>query len=177
MRDGPGRRSIKKLALAFFNLHLALHRWQAKRHGLIRYELSGSCQQSGQCCEAPGIQVRRIVWYVPTLRRIFLWWQRRINGFELRETLREHRAFVFECTHFDRTTRQCDSYHSRPGMCRDYPRLLLQQADPQLFPRCGFKVLLARRASMLEELARHDLSPEQLAKLRRGLNLGEGEEN
>jgi Fe-S-cluster containining protein len=50
---------------------------------------------------------------------------------------RQDHSFVFECTHFDRITRRCDSYASRPGMCRDYPRVLLDQAAPALFRRAA----------------------------------------
>jgi Fe-S-cluster containining protein len=62
---------------------------------------------------------------VPSLRRVFLWWQRVVNGFELKATHARERTFVFTCTHFDEATRLCDSYGSRPGLCRDYPRATL----------------------------------------------------
>ena len=60
-----------------------------------------------------------------------------MNGFELVRSDEESWTFVFRCTHFDPATRSCDSYGSRPGLCRDYPRLLLWQPNPELLPGCG----------------------------------------
>ena len=93
-----------------------------------------------------------LTWYFPTARRLFLWWQRRVNQFELTETKVADRVFVFRCDHFDRESRRCDSYQSRPGMCRDYPRVLLDQADPQFFRECGYFPLDPRRREWAEML-------------------------
>jgi Fe-S-cluster containining protein len=107
------------------------------------------------------------------VRRLFLAWQRHVNGFELVHRDSEGRAFVFRCTHFDQATRSCDSYDSRPGMCRDYPRLLLWQADPELLPGCGYRAIAPNAARLKAALERLPLTPGQRERLRRGLRLGD----
>ncbi len=171
MKDGPVRTALKRVGLGIYNVRLALHRAGAKANGAIRYDLGGSCIACAKCCEAPGIQVGVLTWYLTLFRRVFLLWHGHVNGFELIETRRAERAFIFRCTHFDTTTRRCDSYHSRPGMCRDYPRVLLEQANPELFDGCGFKAIHKARAPLLESLESLHLSEEQMKKLKKGLYL------
>jgi hypothetical protein len=105
------------------------------------------------------------------LCRVFLAWQRRVNGFELVGEDSASRTFVFRCRHFDRETRSCDSYSSRPGMCRDYPRLLLWQSEPELLPGCGYRAVAPNAARLRERLAHLSLTPEQREKLERSLYL------
>jgi Fe-S-cluster containining protein len=105
------------------------------------------------------------------VRRAFLWWQRVVNGFELSGRDAEARAFVFRCTHFDRATRSCDSYDSRPGMCRDYPRALLWQPAPEMLPGCGYRGVAPNAERLLAALEARPLTPEQRERLRRGLYL------
>ncbi len=167
MKDGPVRRQIKRFGLGVYYARLFLHRLQAD----TRYELGGECVRCAKCCEAPGIQVGRVTWYFPGSRRVFLCWHRYVNGFALKEARREDRAFIFECTHFDWASRSCDSYHSRPGMCRDYPHPFLEQANPEFFDGCGFKALARGRESLIQILEKESLTPEQLAKLKKGLYL------
>lgn len=169
MKDGPVRRAVKRVGLAVFRVRLRLHRSQAD----IRYELRGACARSGQCCEAPGIQVSKLTWYMPLFRRIFLWWHRAVNGFELVEAHRREKAFIFRCTHFDSETKTCDCYRSRPGMCRDYPNVQLEQANPELFERCGYRVVSLKRDGLLRVLENENLAPRQMEKLRKGLYLEE----
>lgn len=171
MRDGPVRTAIKRLGIGVYGVRLALHRAGARRNGAIRYDLGGACIGCAKCCEAPGIQVGFFTWHLPLFRRVFLLWHRHVNGFELIETRRAERAFVFRCTHFDTGTRRCDSYHSRPGMCRDYPRVLLEQANPELFDGCGFKAVTKSRTSLLDSIEKLDLTEEQMRKLRKELYL------
>jgi Fe-S-cluster containining protein len=102
-------------------------------------------------------------------RRLFLAWQRRVNGFELVSA--DDRVFVFRCTHFDRSTHTCDSYGSRPGMCRDYPRALMWQVSPDLLPTCGYRAIPSNAAGLKAALDAAALSPEQREKLRKGLRL------
>ncbi len=173
MRDGAVRSAIKTVALGVYDFRLALHRMQKSAQGGIPYELGGSCILCAKCCEAPGIQVGVVTWYLPLFQRIFLLWHRHVNGFELVEKSRTDRAFIFRCTHFDRETRRCDSYHTRPGMCRDYPRPLLEQANPELFEGCGFKPLARNRAQILTALSEQPMTEEQRAKLRKELFLEE----
>ena len=74
-------------------------------------------------------------------------------------------------THFDWETRSCDSYVSRPGMCRDYPRALLDQPRPRLFVECGYGVRPANAGALAAALDRQPLSADQRQKLRRELDL------
>jgi hypothetical protein len=171
--DGPVRTAVKRLALFVYDLRLRIHRARARERGDIRYELGGTCVLCAKCCEAPGIQVGFVTWHFPITRWIFLLWHQHLNGFELVEKSRKDRAFIFRCTHFDVETRRCDSYHSRPGMCRDYPRPFLEQANPELFDGCGFKPIALARESLLTKLESTDLTPEQFQKLKKELYLDE----
>jgi Fe-S-cluster containining protein len=171
LRDGPFRAGIKALVLRLYEARVALHRFSRRRNGEIPYDLGGACVLCARCCEAPAIQVSAVTWYLPLVRRAFLVWHRLVNGFELVERSRPDRLFVFRCTHFDSATRRCDSYHSRPGMCRDYPRVLMEQADPQLFEGCGFKPVSKNRARLQIALDAQPLSREQRAKLSKELYL------
>lgn len=171
MRDGAGRRALKTIALSNFRLGLLLTRGLRRLRGERPFLLGGDCRRCAACCEAPAIQVGPLVWFVPTLRRLFLFWQERVNGFRLTQQLLVQRVFVFECTHFDRATRSCDSYDSRPGMCRDYPRLLLWQAHPEFLPGCGYRALPPNLAGLRQALERADLTNEQKSKLEKDLRL------
>jgi Fe-S-cluster containining protein len=111
------------------------------------------------------------VWHLQTLRRAFLWWQERVNGFELTQTLATTRLFVFRCSHFDWATRSCDSYDSRPGMCRDYPRALLFQAAPEMLPGCGYRPVAPNAAGLRRALEERGLPPAQLERLKKDLHL------
>jgi Fe-S-cluster containining protein len=171
LKDGPLRTAIKAIARRVYDARLALHRFQKERNGDVPYELGGACRLCAKCCEAPGIQTDVLTWYVPLFRRMFLLWHEHVNGFEMVERRRADRAFIFRCTHFDPGTRRCDSYHSRPGMCRDYPRGLMEQASPELFEGCGFKPLAKDRDRLLRALEEQPLTEEQRAKLKKELYL------
>ncbi len=150
--------------------------WRRRLRPARTWVLGGACEGCARCCETPTIRTGRLLWLAPSLRWLFLWWQRRVNGFELIEADRRARAFVFRCTHFDTQTRRCDSYASRPFMCRDYPRALLHQAWPELFEGCGFRIIAAdadrqRRALSDAALSDAGLSEEQQAELRRRMRL------
>ncbi len=171
MRDGLLLRVLKRVALWRFGLDLAVHRVIRRARGERPWALRGACERCAACCEAPAIAVGTVTWSVPVARRAFLWWQRRVNGFELVRADEDDRSFVFRCTHFDRATRSCDSYSSRPGMCRDYPRLLLWQANPQLLPGCGYRAAPPNADGLRDAIDRLELSAEQRVKLRKGLRL------
>jgi Fe-S-cluster containining protein len=171
MRDGPLRRAVKRVALWQFQADLALQRAFRRARGERPWILSGSCRRCAACCEAPSLAVGALLWSVAPARRLFLWWQRRVNGFELVRGDEGTRTFVFRCTHFDRATRACDSYGSRPGICRDYPRLLLWQANPELLPDCGYGARPPNAEGLKAALARLELTDEQREKLRRGLRV------
>lgn len=171
MRDGVVRRALKAVARAGFALNLALDRTLRRRRGERAYVLGGACESCAKCCEAPSIQVGRLRWSAPALRKLFLLWQRHVNGFELVRK-ESPQLFVFRCTHFDPLTRRCDSYESRPGMCRDYPRALLWQVRPELFDGCGYRAVDPKAKGLLRALERKGLSSEQLARLKKELYLG-----
>lgn len=153
MHDGPLRRLVKRLARVPFDASLALRR----RRNPSRWLLSGECRSCAACCEEPSIQVDPLTFRLTPLRAPFLWWQRVVNGFEWVRN-ESPRVLVFRCTHFDPATRRCDSYDSRPGMCRDYPRLLLESAWPEFLPSCGHRAVDRRGEATLVALGRAGVS-------------------
>jgi uncharacterized protein len=172
MRDGALRRAVKAVALAHFRSNRVVDRGLRRLRAERSYRLAGACRACGQCCERPSIYASRWLRYLPLVRRTFLWWQRVVNGLELVPADRFTRVLTFRCRHFDPTTRRCDSYDSRPGMCRDYPRVLLTQPNPELFAGCGHQVIAPNAERLRRELERRGLTPEQMERLRRDLHLG-----
>ena len=171
MRDGVFRRAVKRVALLGFRADLAVHRAVRRARGERPWALHGACGRSGGCCEAPAVSAGPAVWSIPAARRLFLAWQRRVNGFELVSADADAGVFVFRCSHFDRATRSCDSYDSRPGMCRDYPHHLMWQPNPELLPACGYRSSPPNAAGLRAALEKADLTPEQREALRKGLRL------
>ena len=168
MRDGPLRSLLKRLTLSVRRFDLTVMR---RSHSKAPYVLGGACRRSGSCCEAPALGAGWSTMAIPLLRRAFLAWQRHVNGFELVETLDTERTFIFRCHHFDRETRTCDSYATRPSVCRDYPVNLLDQPNPVFLPGCGHRPILHNAAAFRLALAEQDLSPEQRSALHRNLHL------
>ena len=171
MKDGKVRRGVKRAALAVFSVSLWMSRRQAAGSPAFPYELEGECRCSGRCCEAPALRASWLVWYAPFLRWLFLRWQQHVNGFILEERRRAGRLFVFRCTHFERATRLCDSYSSRPGSCRHYPRALINQSAPEFFPGCGYRALSSKRQELLHVLEAQSLDERQMLRLKKGLYL------
>lgn len=171
MRDGPLRRTLKLVARLSYALNLAVYRAVLRARGEERFRLGGQCGGCAQCCEEPGIQVGRITWFFPTARRVFLWWQRHVNGFELVGREVPARVLYFRCTHFDVVTRRCDSYDSRPGMCRDYPRGLLYQTHPELMPGCGYRAIDVNAPRLLRVLQDEPMTDAQREQLKKSLFL------
>lgn len=166
MRDGPLRAALKAVVRGIYMSELVAKRAWSRVRGRRRWILAGACGGCAKCCEQPTMIVPRTIATWWSLRKLFLWWQRAVNGFELIGTERRPWSFVFRCTHFDESTRKCDSYSSRPAMCRDYPRLLLDQPWPELFEECGFRAaptaapdLMAalEAAESVDELQREEL--------------------
>jgi uncharacterized protein len=165
------RRSLKAGARALFWLNVTLDRRLRRLRGERTHLLAGACQRCARCCEAPAVRANAVVWRLRTLRAAYLWWQRRVNGFELAETVAKGRLFVFRCSHFDWATRSCDSYDSRPGMCRDYPRNLLFQHSPEMLEGCGYRALPPNAAGLRRSLDAQGLAPAQLERLKKALHL------
>ena len=116
VQDKAVRRAVKRVALVCFTISLRRSRWQRRQGGATPYDLGGSCQGCGTCCEAPAIRVGRATWYLPTLRFLFWRWHETVNRFHLQSTNNAERTFVFSCEHLDWSARRCDSYDSRPGL-------------------------------------------------------------
>ena len=154
MRDNFIRRTIKLPLRHAYLLQLRMRRgWRGRVRGdAPRYMLEGSCQGCGQCCEEPAITTGAMISSLALLRAAFLLWQRHVNGFILRQHDRAHHTFSFLCTHYDPCTRQCDSYTSRPGMCRDYPRIVLDQDAPALFDACTHSLRLSNTGALIEAI-------------------------
>ena len=171
MKDGLGRRVLKRIALWNFTVNLHAHRAWRRARKERPFLLGGNCRRCARCCEAPAIQAHPVVWHLPPLRKAFLWWQERVNGFVKTGAEAESRTFVFRCTHFDEATRSCDSYDSRPGMCRDYPRALLRQPSPEFLPGCGYRAVTPNAAGLLAALEGQPLTPSQRERLKKGLHL------
>lgn len=171
MKDGAVRRTVKGIARGLFAFDLRMQRRVRSWRGRDSWTLGGECERCAKCCDAPAIQVGRWIWFWPSARAAFLWWQRAVNGFEVVREERGPRVFVFRCTHFDVKTRVCDSYESRPGICRDYPRALLDQTWPDFFPECGYRAVARNAGSLGKALEGQNLAPEKLAELKRRLHL------
>jgi Fe-S-cluster containining protein len=171
MRDNLPRRILKRLALAGFEIDLFYERKWGKHREKPMFDLGGSCRRCARCCEAPAISAFWPVRRFKTLRSLFLGWQKHVNGFHLLREDMALEAFVFRCEHFDRKTRLCDSYETRPGMCRDYPRRLMYRPDPEMLEGCGYRPIAFGASRMMSALKKHNLTEEQMEKLRKGLFL------
>ena len=172
MHDGPLRRAVKSIARWKYAIDVGAYRLVQRLRRQDHYRLGGDCRLCAKCCEAPAIRVGVLTWHLPLFRRLFLAWQKQINGFVLERADAHRQVFVFRCTHFDPSTRRCDSYESRPGMCRDYPRGLLHQVDPDFFPECGYRPVLRNSAKLGAAIDRRpELDAAQKAELKRKLFL------
>lgn len=167
MIDGPLRRALKALVRGLWSVELGVRR----RLTPSRYRLGGACGGCARCCDRPTIRVGRVTWHLRSVRAVVVAWQRIVNGWVLVEADRKTRTLQFRCTHLDPATRRCDSYASRPFVCRDYPRALLDQPWPELFPECGFRPVVRDPAGLRAALDATDLSEEERARLARRLFL------
>jgi len=164
---------VKWVARGLRGVDLALTRWLLRRRGEPRYRLTGTCDGCGRCCETPSVALGRVAWHWRGLRALHVWWHRVVNGFELLSLDPRLRLLVFRCTHYDAASKQCDSYGSRPLMCRDYPVNLTYGAVPALFDECSHGVVLRQAERFRAALAQTDLSPEAREALEKKLHLKE----
>jgi Fe-S-cluster containining protein len=171
MKDGPIRKSIKFIACLRYSLDVALTRKIKSMRGGQFYDLAGSCDSCGQCCETPMIQAYPLLFYFKSVRWVLKTWHGLINGFEFIDEDRKAKCLVFCCTHLDPQTRRCDSYDSRPGLCRDYPRNQLDFANPGFLEGCSYQAVLKNGDALSASLDTLDLPPEQLASLKQKLNI------
>ncbi len=173
MRDGLVRVVLKAIARTLGAFELRVTRALLSRRGEPRYRLTGSCNGCGKCCERPSIQAGVLLWRLPVLRALTLWWQRVVNGFELVETDPRFKLFVFRCSHYDPVTKRCDSYESRPLMCRDYPVNLTFEAVPPLFSECSHGVVDRNAAQLRAALIAAGVTGDKLKEAEARLFLTE----
>ncbi|CAB5160558.1 hypothetical protein D3OALGB2SA_5395 [Olavius algarvensis associated proteobacterium Delta 3] len=168
MRDRWLKRAIKRVARVRSAADLKLTRMIQRRR---IYRLGGACNRCGKCCRMPMVQVFPPFLYLKMARWWIITWHRRINGFEFIREDRKEKTFTFRCTHLDIRTGLCDAYESRPGMCRDYPRVLLDTTDPQLFDTCGYYPVLINGKKLSQALDGLDLPEAKREDLKRRLYL------
>ena len=171
MKDGIILKTIKFIDRVCYTIYLKLTRFITRIFGTKHYELAGKCSSCGACCITPSIPAGEIIWNFKPLESTFLAWQKYINGFELIEKEEESRLYVFNCTHFDAKTRLCDSYSSRPGICRDYPKVLTYQVCPIFFESCTMKAYDPKAEELLNKLNSENLTDEQLKLIKKELYL------
>ena len=165
MRDGPLRAAIKRTALIIYTTDLKITRAVAGLKGEPAFKLGGNCQLCAACCEEPSVQLSATTYRFPRLRGLIIRWHKYVNGFELKRLESQQKVLVFRCTHFDPDSRRCDSYHTRPGMCRDYPRNLLYHQRPEFLPGCGYSAINKKGDQLLKMLSDEELTPEARKKI------------
>ena len=171
LKDRPAIALLKRIVLVLWTVELWLRRALSRGWRRRFSALSGECSACGCCCVEPSIHATSVIWHLPILRRLFLAWQSRVNGFEFQGQDADRHDLVFRCTHYDPVSKRCDSYASRPSMCRDYPTVLLGQAWPELFESCGYRVRARKPDGLRAGIEATSLSPEAKAELRRKLRL------
>ena len=171
MRDRQAIALLKHVIIVLWTVELWLRRALSRKWRRRHWDIIGDCRACGRCCVEPTIHASTMTWYLSTARRLLLFWQRRVNGFELQEKEPSSHDLVFRCTHYDPVSKLCDSYASRPGMCRDYPRVLLGQPWPDLFDTCGYRVRARNPEGLRTSIEATSLSPEAKAELCRKLRL------
>jgi Fe-S-cluster containining protein len=102
---------------------------------------------------------------------MILSWHRVVNGFEIQRVDPRNGVLIFRCTHFDPDTCFCDSYESRPGICRDYPANLLDSPAPEFFQECGFRAVVKNAEALTHALQDAGVTAETLAELKKKLYL------
>lgn len=167
MKDNVIKKSIKTIALIRYRFDLGITRFILKIKGEPTYNMQGKCSECGACCETPMIRTFALFFYLKSLHWLYLKWHRKINGFELICEDRKKRTFIFKCTHFNPETKQCDSYSSRPGMCRDYPRNILYNIPPDFLPTCTFSPIAKNADQISESLEKLELPPGKLKKIKK----------
>jgi len=123
VKDDLARRSIKFLARLRYLTDLKITRFILRLKGQPRYRLKGQCNRCGACCETPMIQMYWPLFQLRSARWLMRLWHGKINGFVWIGDDKKSHSLIFRCEHWDPETKQCDSYGSRPGMCRTIPVL------------------------------------------------------
>jgi Fe-S-cluster containining protein len=167
VKDNAFRKAVKSLARWRYLVDLKFTRLYRKP----LYRLVGSCTRCGACCRNPSITVLPVFLYLRSTRSVLIAWHRIVNGFELEHLNRRTGLMVFRCAHFEPETGLCDSYKSRPGICRDYPLNLLDAPSPEFLETCGFRAVLRNAESLTRALEDAGVAPDTLADLKKKMNL------
>lgn len=173
MTDGIVKKLIKRIVWWRYATDLWITREILKFRGEERYYLKGQCNRCGRCCETPSIQMTEIGYHIEFFRKWVILWHKHINGFRLINQHKHEATLTFSCSHFNSETRECDSYSSRPGMCRDYPLNQIYSVNPRFFPECGFYAVDKRADSFRSALEKTGLPQQKLEELFRRLHLRE----
>ncbi len=171
MKDNPPRIIIKRLAALRYAAEIGVRRWWRRLRGRRYYRLGGHCIRCGKCCTSPVIEVYPMFFHLAPARLAIVFWHRIINGFVYIGENRKRKQFIFRCSHLDPETGTCDSYLSRPGLCRDYPRNLLDTPAPQMLDGCGYYPLLAKAEKMAVAIDGIDMPEDVRDRLKSNLGL------
>ena len=167
------KRVVKRAALICYMVDLNTTRIIQKLRGEPLYQLRGTCNGCGACCRSPMVQVFPLFFHIKSARKLILLWHQLVNGFEYVGEDRNNKTFIFRCSHWDPKSQKCDSYDSRPGMCRDYPRNLIYSTNPVFLKECSYYAVDKNAKTITEALEELDLPPEKLNLLKRKLHLSD----
>lgn len=171
LKDSRALAVCKRVVLWLWSAELWLRRLFSPAWRNRHWKLAGECVRCGACCAEPAIHAAFPVWHLRAVRMPFLAWQTWVNGLEYAGEEPSTHDLVFRCTHFDPSTKRCDSYASRPSMCRDYPTALLAQPWPELFESCGYRLVARKPDRLRASIEGTSLSPAAKAELLRKLRL------
>lgn len=171
MKDGIVRTFIKLIAGIVYFIDLKITRFFWKLSGVKSYHLRGECSKCGACCVSPSIQVGKLVWNIGFFEICFLVWQKYVNGFEFVDRESQGRIYVFKCNHYNSEKNECDSYFSRPVMCRDYPKALTYQINPVFFKTCTLRPIDKKAKKILDKLQTKNMTEEQIELIKKELFL------
>jgi Fe-S-cluster containining protein len=120
-----------------------------KRTAGSRYERTGHCLKTGECCELISMEAPAFAYRWPRILGLFLRLGEIVYPFRLHA--RAGDEFLYTCENFDRQRRVCKNYRFRPKICRDYPAFGYF-SKPSFFKGCGFGVRLRNRPGSFVEV-------------------------
>ncbi len=162
---------LRTVSAFCYRVDVVVTRWIHERRGAILYEIRGECLRCGGCCDTPMLAVGRVLFHSRYLRATYLWWQEKVNGFVFLREEHEGHVFVFRCRHYDRETKLCGCYRTRPGVCRDYPMNLLDSPNPDFIEGCGYYPHYRNADAFKHALDDCEIPPEKRAEIERKLHL------
>jgi Fe-S-cluster containining protein len=72
---------------------------------------------------------------------------------------------------FSAAAKLCACYRTRPGVCRHYPRNLLDSPNPEFLETCGYYPHYRNADAFKEALDECELDPQKRAEIERKLHL------